>query len=473
MTAQDTKKPKINFVRVETAERPPDVRNKDFGEVNLGYTEEQARAEAARCIQCKKPLCISGCPVGIDIPAFIKAIVDGDYLASYRILTAQNPIPAVCGRVCPQETQCEAKCVLGKKGDAINIGKLERFIGDWAIENKVGAEKLKVKPMGRKAAIVGSGPSAIACALDLALAGIEVTIFEALHTLGGVLKYGIPTFRLPNEVIDVELDKLGKLGVKFEVNKVIGRIYTIPELMKDMGFDAVFIGTGAGTPKFVGIPGEDFNGVFSSNEFLTRVNLMNGYKFPDTDTPVGIGKKVAVIGAGNTAMDAVRSSKRLGAEKAMIVYRRTENESPARIEERHHAVEEGIEFHWLTNPVKIMGDENGWVKSMECIRMKLGEPDESGRRRPSPIEGSNFVMDVDTFICALGTASNPIIAQTTPGLKTNKWGYIEVDEATGMTSIAGVFAGGDIVTGAATVISAMGMGKTAAKGIIEYLKKKS
>lgn len=472
MTGPKDIREKMSMKRLEPAERPADVRNKDFDEVNLGFKEKDARQEAYRCIQCKKPLCVTGCPVEINIPAFINAIAEGDYHKSYKILTEQNPIPAVCGRVCPQESQCEIKCVMGKKGEAINIGKLERFVGDWAMANEVSVDISHIKKTGRKAAMVGSGPASIACSLDLVISGIDVTIFEALHTPGGVLKYGIPTFRLPNEAIDIELDKLKKMGVKFEVNKVIGRIYTIPQLMNEMGFDTVFIGTGAGTPKFMGIPGEDLNGVFSSNEFLTRVNLMSGYKFPDTDTPVGIGKKVAVVGAGNTAMDAVRISKRLGAEKAMIVYRRTEHESPARVEERHHAVEEGIEFHWLTNPVRLIGDDNGWLKQMECIKMELGEPDDSGRRRPVPIKGSNFIFDCDTMICALGTSSNPIIAQTTPGLKTNKWGYIEVDEKTNMTSIPGVFAGGDIVTGAATVILAMGMGKVAARGIVEYLKNK-
>ncbi len=465
-------KAKMAADRIMAAERPADVRNKDFEEVNNGFTEEQARKEAWRCLQCKKPLCVSGCPVEIDIPAFLKAIEEGEFHKSYQILTKSNPIPAVCGRVCPQETQCESKCVLEKKGKAINIGKLERFVGDWAVKNESSVDASNIKPTGKRVAMVGSGPSVIACSLDLALAGIEVTIFEALHTLGGVLKYGIPTFRLPNEVVDIELDKLKALGVKGEVNKVIGRTFTIPQLMSDMGFDAVFIGTGAGTPKFMGIPGEDLNGMFSSNEFLTRVNLMSGYRFPETDTPVGAGKKVAVVGAGNTAMDAVRISKRLGAEKAMIVYRRTESESPARVEELHHAIEEGIEFHWLTNPVKLIGDDDGWLKAMECIKMELGEPDDSGRRRPVPIEGSNFTLEVDTMICALGTSANPIIAQTTPGLETNKWGYITVNEETNMTSIPGVFAGGDIVTGAATVISAMGMGKVAARGIVDYLKNK-
>lgn len=469
MTSPDELKKKMEMRRLEASERPAEERNRDFGEVCNGFTEEEARQEAYRCIQCRKPLCISGCPVGIDIPAFIKAIADGDYRRSYRVLTEQNPIPAVCGRICPQETQCEIRCVMGKKGEPINIGKLERFVGDWAMKNETAVDTSGIRHKGRRVAMVGSGPAVIACSLDLALAGVDVTVYEALHTAGGVLKYGIPTFRLPNEVIDVELGKLKQLGVRFELNKVIGRLYTIPQLMNEMGFDAVFIGTGAGTPKFMGIPGEDLNGVFSSNEFLTRVNLMGGNLFPETDTPVGMGKEVAVVGAGNTAMDAVRISKRLGAEKSMIVYRRTENESPARIEERHHAVEEGIEFHWLTNPVGLIGDESGWLRRMECIRMELGEPDESGRRRPVPVEGSNFILECDTMICALGTSSNPIIAHTTPGLKINKWGYIEVDPETNMTSIPGVFAGGDIVTGSATVISAMGMGKVAARGIIGYL----
>jgi len=454
----------INLQRINPRERPPEVRNKDFLEVNLGYTEEEALEEAKRCLQCKKPLCVEGCPVAVPIPQFIRKICERDYEGAYRVITSTNPLPAVCGRVCPQETQCESRCVLGKKGAAINIGKLERFVGDSAIKNGVSIGLTDVKKKGKKVAMVGSGPAVISCSLELLSNGFDVTIFEALHTAGGVLKYGIPTFRLPNEVVDVELSKLASLGAEFRLNKVIGRIYTVPELLER--FDAVFIGTGAGTPKFMGIPGEDLNGVFSANEFLTRINLMEGYKFPETDTPVGMGEVVAVIGAGNTAMDAVRSAKRLGAKRAMIIYRRTEKESPARIEELHHAIEEGIEFYWLTNPVRLIGNEHGWLKAIECVRMELGEPDESGRRRPVPVPDSNFVVECDTVICALGTSANPIIAETTPHLKTSRGGYIEVDPKTGRTSLPRIFAGGDIVTGSATVISAMGMGKIAARGII-------
>ncbi|MBU4484223.1 NADPH-dependent glutamate synthase [bacterium] len=465
------KNPKVNLKRIPYSERPAEERNKDFNEVCLGYKLEEAIEEAKRCLQCKKPLCVEGCPVEINIPGFIEAIAERDLEKAYDILTQSNPIPAVCGRVCPQETQCEERCVLGIKGDAINIGKLERIVGDYGIEKDLGKNKKPTKRLNKKVAIIGSGPSAIACAQDCALTGLQVTIFEALHTAGGVLKYGIPTFRLPNEIVDGELEGLKRLGVEIKLNQVIGRIFTIPQLMKEKGYDAVFIGTGAGTPWFMGIPGEGLNGMLSANEFLTRVNLMSANSFPSTDTPIEMGERVAVIGAGNTAMDAVRCAKRLGAKCAMIVYRRTEKESPARVEERHHAAEEGIEFHWLTQPLKINGDENGNVKSMECVRMRMGDPDESGRRRPITVEDSNFTMNVDQVICALGTSSNPILAQTTPGLKINKWGYIEVDPETEMTSIPGVFAGGDIVTGAATVISAMGAGKKAAHGIIEYLKK--
>lgn len=460
---------KFNPNRIPTPEQDPKVRAKNFNEVNYGYSLENGKMEAERCLFCKKPQCILGCPVAIDIPGFIKKIVEGDLKGSYKILTASNALPAVCGRVCPQETQCEEKCVVGNKGDPISVGKLERLVGDTAIKEGWVMDVIPPPRVGKKAAIIGSGPAGIACAQDLALAGLDVVVYEALHTAGGVLKYGIPNFRLPNEVVDTELGKLTKLGVKIELNSVIGRVHTIPQLMKEGGFDAVFVATGAGTPKFMGIPGEDFNGMLSANEFLTRANLMEAYKFPEVDTPIVIGKNVAVIGAGNTAMDSVRTSKRLGADRAMIVYRRTKKEAPARVEELHHAIEEGIEFHWLTAPVKIIGDEKGWVKAMECVRMELGAPDESGRRRPMEIKGSNFTMEVETVICALGTSSNPIIRNTTPGLKTNKWGYIDVDPETQMTSIPGVFAGGDIVTGSATVISAMGAGRKAAAGILKYL----
>ncbi len=462
-------KKKINLKRIPTREQDAKARAQNFNEVNYGYDEKESKEESTRCLMCKKPQCVAGCPVGINIPGFIDGIANGDMKKAYDVLTDSNVLPAVCGRVCPQETQCEARCVLGKKGDAVNIGKLERYVGDYAIKHGWGKNAKPAASKNKKAAIIGSGPSSITCAHDLAKAGVEVTMFEALHTAGGVLKYGIPNFRLPNEVVDIELEKLSRMGVKFELNKVIGRIFTIPELMSKMGFDAVFVGTGAGTPKFMGIPGESLNGMLSSNEFLTRVNLMEAYKFPEVDTPVVVGKKVAVIGAGNTAMDSVRTAKRLGADRSMIVYRRTEKEAPARVEELHHAMEEGIEFFWLTAPVKINGDENGWVKSMECIKMELGPPDESGRRRPVEIKGSNFTMEADMVICALGTSSNPIVAQTTPGLEVNKWGYINVSEETQMTSLTGVFAGGDIVTGAATVISAMGAGRKAAEGMLKHL----
>jgi len=451
-------------------EQDPKKRCTNFDEVALGYTEEMALKEAERCLDCKKPKCIDGCPVLIDIPGFIREVAKKNYRRAFEILKKDNALPAVCGRVCPQEAQCEKTCITAKKLDPVGIGRLERFVADWAI--KQGWEDApEITPNGKKVAIVGSGPAGLACAGDLVRAGCEVTIYEALHMPGGVLKYGIPEFRLPNEVIDIEIDALKKLGVKIECDKIIGRIFTIPQMMEEKGFDAVFVGTGAGAPRFANIPGENLNGLFSANEYLTRVNLMSGYRFPDHDTPVGMGSRVAVIGAGNTAMDACRVSLRMGAEKVWCVYRRTIKESPARVEELHHAMEEGVEFHWLTAPVALHGDENGWVKSMECMKMELGEPDDSGRRRPVPIGGSNFMFEADTVVYALGTNANPIIAGTTPGLKVNKWGYIEVDENQ-MTSVPGLFAGGDIVTGAATVILAMGAGRQAAKGILGYLEAK-
>jgi glutamate synthase (NADPH/NADH) small chain len=410
---------------------------------------------------------VQGCPVGIDIPGFIRAIDEKDYRRAYDILKKDNALPAVCGRVCPQEIQCESTCAISKKVDPVGIGRLERFIADYAIEQG-WEDAVDITPCGKKVAIIGSGPSGLACAGDLARAGCDVHVYEALHVPGGVLKYGIPEFRLPNPVIDREIDGMKKIGVKIHCDSIIGRLFTIPQLMEEMGFDAVFIGTGAGAPRFARIPGENLNGLFSANEYLTRTNLMAGYKFPEYDTPVGMGNRIAVIGAGNTAMDACRVSLRMGAEKVYCVYRRTINESPARREELHHAMEEGVEFHWLTAPVALVGDEKGWVKAMECQKMELGEPDDSGRRRPVPIEGSNFLFEVDTVIYALGTNANPIIAQTTPGLEVNKWGYIEVDDDQ-MTSLPGVFAGGDIVTGAATVILAMGAGRAAARGMMKYL----
>jgi glutamate synthase (NADPH/NADH) small chain len=453
--------------RTKMPEQPPEERRKNFKEVALGFTEEQAAREADRCIQCKKPLCVPGCPVGIDIPGFIKAIAEKDYPRAYEILLASDLLPAVTGRVCPQEDQCEATCIVGKKLEPVAIGRLERFAADYALAHGL-ARVPEIRKRPEKVAVIGSGPGGLTCAADCARAGLQVTVFEALHVAGGVLKYGIPEFRLPNAIVDQEIANLLKMGVEIKVDHIVGKIFTIPQLMGEMGYQAVFIATGAGFPKFMGINGEGLNGVMSANEFLTRVNLMTGFEFPRTGTPVGMGKRVATIGAGNTAMDSSRTALRLGAEKSYIVYRRTEKESPARREELHHAIEEGVEFLWLNNPVEILGVE-GWVKGMRCIKMELGEPDESGRRSPVPVPGSEFELEVDTVIYALGTKANPIIASTTPGLKTNRWGYLEVDPETQETSIPGVFAGGDIVTGSATVILAMGAGRKAAKGILKRL----
>ena len=451
------------------AEQPAQERAHNFKEVNLGLDLEGALAEADRCLRCKKPRCIPGCPVAIDIPGFISALARRDICESYRILKSANTLPAVCGRVCPQESQCEVACVVGVKYPAVAIGRLERFVADAAMGRGWDEPAEAAGRAGKRAAIIGSGPSGLACAGDLAKAGVAVTIFEALHVAGGVLKYGIPEFRLPDVIIDTEIDNLRKLGVEIRLDTIIGKLFTIPQLLTDMGYDSVFIGTGAGSPKFMGIPGEAFNGVFSANEFLTRVNLMRGYQQPIYDTPVGMGRRVAVIGAGNTAMDSARVSLRMGAEQVSIVYRRSRRESPARVEELEHAIQEGIQFRWLTNPVAILGNSAGWVTGLRCQEMELGEPDSSGRRRPVPKPGTEFDLDVDTVIYALGTTANPIIAQTTPGLSTNKWGYIETAEGTGMTSLPGVFAGGDIVTGAATVILAMGAGRRAAHGMLEYM----
>ncbi|MBN1570863.1 MAG: NADPH-dependent glutamate synthase [Acidobacteria bacterium] len=454
--------------RTPMPEQDPQVRNKNFDEVAQGYTLEMALAEADRCLQCKKPKCVPGCPVEIDIPGFIGALARKDIKESYRILKSANALPAVCGRVCPQEVQCEATCVIGNKLEPVAVGRLERFVADFAVGR--GWDTLpQFKSTGKKAAIIGSGPAGLACAGDLVKAGVEVTVFEALHVAGGVLKYGIPEFRLPNDTIDIEIDGLAKLGVKFELDCIIGKLFTIPQLMQEKGFDTVFIATGAGSPKFMGIPGEAYNGVVSANEILTRINLMQGFRQPLYDTPVGMGKRVAVIGAGNTAMDAMRVSLRMGAEKVYLVYRRSIKESPARAEELHHALEEGIIAKWLTNPVRILGNEAGWVTGMEVIEMELGEPDASGRRSPVPKKGTEHILDVDMVIYALGTSANPIIAQSTPGLKINRWGYIEIDEKTGMSSVPGVFAGGDIVTGSATVILAMGAGRRAARGMLQYI----
>ena len=454
--------------RAPMPQQPPEERIHNFNEVALGLDLEGALHEAERCLRCKKPRCIPGCPVGIDIPGFISALAHKDIKRSYQILKSANTLPAVCGRVCPQESQCEITCVVGAKYKPVAIGRLERFVADAGM-GRGWDEPPQIQGTQKKAAIIGSGPAGLACAGDLARNGVAVTIFEALHVAGGVLKYGIPEFRLPDMIIDVEIENLKKQGVEIRLDTVIGKLFTIPQLLTDKGYGAVFVGTGAGSPKFAGIPGEAFNGVFSANEFLTRVNLMRGHRQPLYDTPVGMGKRVAVVGAGYTAMDSCRVAKRMGAEKVTVVYRRSRRESPARIEELEHAIEEGIEFLWLTNPVEILGNGAGWVTGMRVQKMELGEPDSSGRRRPVPVTGSEYLLDVDTVIYALGTTANPIVAQTTPGLKTNKWGYIEVDERTGMTSIPGLFAGGDIVTGAATVILAMGAGKRAARGMLEYM----
>ena len=454
--------------RVPVREQEPAVRAKNFEEVCYGYNEEEAMAEAARCIGCKNAQCVKGCPVSIDIPGFIAHVKKGEFAEAFQVISKSSALPAVCGRVCPQETQCEGKCIRGIKGDPVSIGKLERFVADWAREHGIKPEPAAEKN-GKKVAVIGSGPSGLTCAGDLAKMGYDVTIFEALHETGGVLVYGIPEFRLPKDgVVKKEIENVKSLGVKIETDVVVGKSVTIDELMEEEGFSAVFIGSGAGLPKFMGIPGENANGVFSANEYLTRSNLMKAYK-EGSNTPIMVGKKVAVVGGGNVAMDAARTALRLGAE-THIVYRRSEEELPARVEEVHHAKEEGIIFDLLTNPTEILEDEKGWVKGMKCVKMELGEPDASGRRRPVEIPDSEFVMDVDAVIMSLGTSPNPLISSTTKGLDTNKRKCIVADEANGQTTKTGVYAGGDAVTGAATVILAMGAGKAAAKGIDEYLK---
>lgn len=459
----------LRMTKVPVKEQDAKVRATNFEEVCLGYTPEEAIEEAKRCLNCKKPLCVSQCPVSIDIPGFISHVKEGDFEGAAKVIAESSALPAVCGRVCPQETQCEGKCVLGIKGEPVSIGKLERFVADWSRENNIDLGTT-VEKKNKKVAVIGSGPAGLTCAGDLARMGYDVTIFEALHEPGGVLVYGIPEFRLPKDtVVKHEIDNVKKLGVKIETNVIIGRTVTIDELIENEGFDAVFIGSGAGLPKFMGINGENSNGVFSANEFLTRNNLMKAFK-ENYSTPIKSGKKVAVVGGGNVAMDAARTALRLGSE-VHIVYRRSEEELPARVEEVHHAKEEGIIFDLLTNPVEIIADENGWVKGMKCIKMELGEPDASGRRRPLEVKGSEYIMDVDTVIMSLGTSPNPLISSTTPGLETNRWKCIVADEETGLTSKEGVYAGGDAVTGAATVILAMGAGKHAAKAINEYLSK--
>ena len=462
--------PNMSLKKNEMPSQAPDVRNKNFLEVALGYTEEQALDEAQRCLHCKNKPCVAGCPVGIHIPDFIAKVAEGDFEAAYQIITQQSSLPAVCGRVCPQETQCEQKCVRGIKGEPVGIGRLERFVADWHNKNVCEAPR-KPAPNGHKVAVIGSGPSGLTCAGDLAKKGYAVTVFEALHTAGGVLVYGIPEFRLPKDIVQKEIDGLKALGVDVQTNMVIGRVLSIDELL-EQGYEAVFIGSGAGLPRFMNIPGENLKGVYSANEFLTRVNLMKAYQ-PDSDTPIEHAKRVAVVGGGNVAMDAARCAKRLGAEEVFIVYRRSEKELPARAEEVEHAKEEGIVFHLLNNPTQILGDENGNVKGMECIRMELGEPDASGRRRPVEVPGSEFTLDVDCVIMAIGTSPNPLIKSTTEGLETQKWGGIIVNEETGLTSREGVYAGGDAVTGAATVILAMGAGKTAATAIDQYIQSKA
>lgn len=458
------------IARVPAREQEPKVRAANFEEVCYGYNESEAVLEASRCLNCRNPRCVGACPVSVKIPGFIARVAAGDFAGAASVIAEDSSLPAVCGRVCPQETQCEGSCILGVKGEPVAIGKLERFVADWTRENG-GAAPVKAEPNGHKVAIVGSGPAGLACASDLAKLGYEVTVFEALHRPGGVLEYGIPEFRLPKDkVVAAEIDQVKALGVKIETNVVVGRTVTIDSLLDDEGFEAVFVGSGAGLPKFMGIPGENLNGVFSANEFLTRNNLMKAYR-EDYMTPIHAGDKVVVVGGGNVAMDAARTALRLGADTT-IVYRRTEKELPARLEEVHHAKEEGIDFAMLTNPVEVLGDEKGWVRAVRCIRMELGEPDESGRRSPVPVPGSEFEIEADTVIMSLGTSPNPLIARTTKGLETNRRGCIMADES-GVTARRGIFAGGDAVTGAATVILAMGAGRKAASAIHEYISGKN
>jgi len=461
-------KPKIKKEAVPMPKQDPKERGGNFNEVAQGYTEEQVVAEAERCLQCVKAPCVAGCPVEVDIPAFIQLIKERKFDEAIRKVKDRNSLPAICGRVCPQEEQCQASCTLGKVGDPVSVGRLERFLADWERERGFGIPE-KPASTGRRVAVVGAGPAGLTVAADLAKLGHDVVVFEALHKPGGVLIYGIPEFRLPKKIVEAEAEYIEKLGVTMKMNALIGRLYTIGELLER--FDAVFVGTGAGLPRFMRMPGQNLCGIYSANEFLIRVNLMKAYDFPRSDTPIFVGEKLDVIGGGNVAMDSARCALRLGAKAVKIVYRRSRQEMPARAEEIENAEEEGIVFEFLINPRRFIGTERGWIKAMECIRMRLGEPDASGRRRPIPIEGSEFVMDVDTVIIAIGGTPNPIIQQTTEGLQVTKWGTIVIDE-NGKTSIEGVYAGGDIVTGAATVISAMGAGKKAAKAIHEYLMKK-
>lgn len=460
----------MSVTKVPMPEQDPNIRNKNFEEVALGYTADMAMEEASRCLQCKHKPCTQGCPVNVPIPDFIAKVAAGDFEGAYKVITSENALPAICGRVCPQEKQCEGRCVRGIKGEPVGIGRMERFVADYHMAN-AESQKIYIEKNGKKIAVVGSGPAGITCAGELIKKGYEVTVFEALHKAGGVLSYGIPEFRLPKALVAKEIETIQNLGVDIQTNVIVGRSITIDELIED-GYDAVFVGSGAGLPRFLNIPGENLLGVYSANEFLTRVNLMKAYQFPETPTPVKIGKNVAVVGAGNVAMDAARTAKRLGAENVYIVYRRSEEEVPARGEEVHHAKEEGIIFRLLNNPTSIIGNEDGWVSGIEVVKQELGKPDGSGRRSPVPIEGSNYVIDVDTVIIAIGQSPNPLIRQTTSGLETQRWGGIIVEEDTMKTSKDGVYAGGDTVTGAATVILAMGAGKKAAAAIHKQLSEK-
>lgn len=452
-------------------EQPPEERIHNFDEVALGYTEEQAIQEASRCLQCKKPACVEGCPVGINIPAFIAKIKERDYKSAIDIIKEKNNLPAICGRVCPQETQCEEMCIMGRRYEPVAIGRLERFASDWEMAHQTETTKPKIEKNGTKIAVIGSGPAGLTAAADLAKMGYDVTIFEAFHTPGGVLVYGIPEFRMPKEIVRKEVEYVKSLGVKIETNVIVGKTVTIDDLREE-GFKAFFLSTGAGLPVFLRIPGENLAGVYSANEFLTRVNLMKAYKFPEYDTPVKIGKRVAVVGGGNVAMDAARVAKRLGAEEVIIIYRRSEVEMPARHEEIEHAKEEGIIFYLLTDPIEVIGDDKFRVKGLRCIKNQLGEPDMKGRRRPIPIPGSEFEIEIDNLIVAIGTTPNPVITKTTPGLEVQVWGGVVTKNDSGLTSIDDVWAGGDIVSGAATVISAMGAGKRAAKAIDQYIREK-
>ncbi len=465
----EQKKKGLNLNRLDMPRQDPKVRITNFNEVALGYTAEMAIEEAMRCLECKKPLCVDGCPAEVKIPEFIHLIKEGNFIEASLKIKETNALPAVCGRVCPQEEQCEEVCVLAKKGAPVAIGRLERFVADYEADKGEVKRPQLPPPTGKKVAVVGSGPAGLTVAADLAALGHKVTIMEALHKAGGVLVYGIPEFRLPKAIVQREVDYIASLGVDVLTDVVVGKTFTVDDLLNEEGYDAVFLGVGAGLPWFMEIPGENLNGVYSANEFLTRSNLMKAYRFPEYDTPICVGKRVAVVGGGNVAMDAVRSSLRLGADEAHIVYRRSRTEMPAREEEIENAEEEGVIFDLLVNPIEILGDENGWVKGMKCIRMELGEPDSSGRRRPVPIEGSEFIMDVDMVVMSIGTGANPLIPSTTPDMEVNKWGYIVADPNSCKTTKKGVFAGGDIIRGAATVILAVGDGKTAAREIHNYL----